>query len=144
MRYQQLIAAGRTAAIFCWAILPPVLLAGCGGPSVAPVSGRVTVAGQPVAKGSLIFMPNQDKGTSGKAATGDIQPDGTYTLSTFSEKDGAIVGHHRVVITGRSLEDDEGTPPNTEIPPRYGNVRQSGLTAEVKSAGNTIDFDLEP
>ena len=111
---------------------------------MAPVTGKITVAGQPVTRGSVIFMPDEAKGTTGKAAVGDIFPDGTYTLRTFKTNDGAIVGHHRVVISGRAIEDDEGMPPDQRIPPRYGNPQQSGLTAEVTRTADPINFDLKP
>ncbi len=117
---------------------------GCGGPEIAPVSGKITVGGQPVGRGSVTFMPDQDKGTSGKVAVGDIQSDGSYSLRTFDTDDGALVGHHRVIISGRGLEDAENMAPDPNIPPRYANPAQSGLTAEVKSGSNPINFDLTP
>ncbi len=119
-------------------------VAGCGGPDLAPVSGKITVGGQPVSRGSVTFMPDQDKGTSGKVAVGDIQADGSYSLQTFDSDDGALVGHHRVIVGGRGLEDAENMAPDPSIPPRYANPTQSGLTAEVKPGTNTIDFDLTP
>ncbi len=111
---------------------------------MAPVTGKITVSGQPVTKGFVIFMPDEAKGTSGKAAVGDIGPDGTYALRTFKANDGAIVGHHRVVISGQAIEDDEAISPDQQIPPRYGNPQQSGLTAEVTPAAEPINFDLKP
>ena len=60
---------------------------GCGGksqfPETLPVSGKVTYKGQPVTKGTVTFQSD-----TGQPATGEIQPDGTYRLSTFAEKDG--------------------------------------------------------
>ena len=111
---------------------------------MAPVSGKITVSGQPATRGAVMFMPDESRGTSGKVAVGDIGSDGTYTLRTFNTDDGAVVGHHRVLVSGRALEDDESTPPDRQIPPRYARPQESGLTAEVKVGRNTIDFDLAP
>ena len=120
------------------------LATGCGGPKLAPVSGKITVAGQPATRGTVTFMPEESKGTSGKAAVGEIGPDGTYTLRTFDPGDGAIVGHHRVLVSGRGLEDAENQPPDAKIPLRYSNPQKSDLKAEVKSGANQLDFDLKP
>jgi len=137
-------AARCPATAPCWALLLALLAAGCGGPRTAPVCGKITVAGQPAKRGNVTFLPDESKGTSGKAATGDIQPDGTYTLGTFGTDDGALVGHHRVIVSGRAIEDDESRPPDDLIPPRYASPQRSGLTAEVKPGRNTLDFDLQP
>ena len=131
------------ALLFCTAVSLS-LAAGCGGPELAPVSGKITVASQPATRGTVTFMPEGTKGTSGKAAVGEIGPDGAYTLRTFDPGDGAIVGHHRVLISGRGLEDAENVPPDARIPLRYSNPQKSDLTKEVRPGPNKIDFDLKP
>jgi hypothetical protein len=55
-------------------------LSGCGGPSMAPVKGRV-----------MFKEP-------GKPAVGFTDENGYYELSTFKPLDGAIVGGHRVSV----------------------------------------------
>ena len=64
-----------------------LLAAGCGGPSrpeTVPVSGRVTYQGKPVPMGQIMFYPDQ-----GRPATGAIDADGNYRLTTFTTADGA-------------------------------------------------------
>ena len=58
-----------------WLFAPALLwLVGCGGgPAMAPVTGKITVSGQPATRGSVIFMPDNSKGTTGKGAVGDIR-----------------------------------------------------------------------
>jgi hypothetical protein len=114
---------------------------GCGrGPEMAPVSGRITVGGQPVERGSVLFVPDG----SGTAAAANIEPGGAYVLRTGLETQGAAVGRYRVGIGGRGLDDPEALPPNRVLHPRYANPRRSGLTAEVKPGPNEINFDLKP
>lgn len=126
-------------------VLVVAIVTGCGkGPKLASVSGKVTIQGTPITRGTVTFMPVQSKGTKGKAAIGNIDSDGNYVLGTFSETDGAIVGHHRVTISGRGLDDADDVRPDKRIHPRYCNRMQSGLTAEVESGSNTIDFTLHP
>ena len=88
---------------------------GCGGEDfkmvVAPVSGTVTCGGRPVTEGVVIFVPKIPAGAdamkSGKAATGNINADGTYTLTTYDEGDGALIGDHEVRVERLAPEDDE-------------------------------------
>ena len=73
-------------------------LAGCGGRDLALVQGQVTFDGRPVSGGALVFspIPAEAEREPGKSATGDIQPNGTFQLSTYRMHDGAIIGRHRV------------------------------------------------
>jgi hypothetical protein len=88
---------------------------GCGAAEyrkdVVPVSGTVTCGGRPVTEGYVYFVPKVPAGAdamkSGKAASGYINADGTYTLTTYDEGDGALVGEHEVHIERLAPEDDE-------------------------------------
>lgn len=126
------------------------LLAGCSGNSdqlpTGEVYGKVTYKGEPLTMGSVTFIP---EGT-GKAASGEIREDGTFTLSTYSEGDGATIGKHGVMIISERDTSDlpaESAEANVDlslIPEKYGMSPQtSGLTAEVKEGDNEINFDLE-
>jgi hypothetical protein len=78
-------------------------LAGCSpgnGLSLGRVSGKITYKGQPVPFGQIMFMPDDSKGTKGPPALGTISSDGSYTMSTEESGDGAVVGYHRVSVTG--------------------------------------------
>jgi hypothetical protein len=78
-------------------------LSACGpgnGLNLAKVSGKVMYKGEPVKNGTVFFKPDEAKGTVGPAAVGSITSNGTYVMSTESAGDGAIVGHHKVGITG--------------------------------------------
>lgn len=79
------------------------LLAGCGpsnGLDLGRVHGKITYKGELVGCGDIIFQPDESRGTSGPAAVGTLARDGTFVLSTEWPGDGAIVGFHRVGITG--------------------------------------------
>jgi hypothetical protein len=80
-----------------------ILGSGCwsdNGLNLARVHGKVTYKGQPVKNGTVMFMPDESKGTIGPAAVGTITSDGSYIMSTESAGDGVIVGSHKVGITG--------------------------------------------
>lgn len=120
--------------IFC--LLPLVIgCSGGGALDTAPVTGTVTYNGKPLPYGSVSFRPK-----AGSPATGKIQTDGTFTMTTYHDGDGAIVGAHEVLII--ATETDAGTAPEVQpgtemavaksvIPQKYTSFSTSGLTAEV-------------
>jgi len=133
-----------------WAPLA-LLAAGCGdaGMPLGSVSGRVTYMGQAVPDGIIYFVPEQ-----GPAASGPIDDEGRYELTTYSRGDGAVLGTHQVYFspaadTGGA---DENVVETAQIPPpppdpaylprKYRSPETSGLTREVQSGANTFDFDL--
>jgi hypothetical protein len=84
----------------------PALLAGLlgcsnNGLTLGKVRGTVTYKGQPLTAGEILFVPDESKGTTGPQALGSIGSDGSFTMSTEESGDGAIVGIHKVAITGR-------------------------------------------
>jgi hypothetical protein len=89
-----------------------------------------------------MFQPD-----NGPSATANIQ-NGSYSLKTYKNDDGAILGKHKVTII--ALEDQAGRLPEERnplpppiVPLKYNFPDKSGLTAEVKDEPNTIDFHLK-
>ena len=98
---------------------------GCGQPSPAttpvatvPARGKVTYKNKPLTKGSIVFEPTD----RGKDATGKIQPDGSFELTTYKDKDGAVLGTHKVYVNG---------VPVGIIPPKFTHPSTSNMEAEV-------------
>lgn len=132
----------QTAFVIC---LTVGLMPGCGsgGPTMGRVSGKVTYKGAPVAKGTITFV---SKNPENRNATGQIGGDGSYTLQTFKNDDGAIVGDYSVTIYARDevildYIPQKPVPPKYLAPAKY-ETADSGLTATVKKGSNTINFDL--
>ncbi len=118
-----------------------LLLCGCWGcgsssgtlPSLIPVKGKVTYKGQPLTKGTIRFEPDG----YGRMATGKIQPDGTFVLSTLSKDDGVVAGFHKVYVN------ETGPNPKKElVPKKYTLPTTSKLTAEVDREHTEFSFDL--
>lgn len=133
-------------------------ITGCGG-TVNPVRGKVTFAdGKPLANGRIVYSSPELK----ISANGEIQPDGSYSLSTHTLNDGAPEGNYTVTIIAyepveypqeaEPAEEDryKPRPPRREPPPKplvalkYANVSTSDLTATVGRGENTIDFVVDP
>lgn len=67
-----------------------------------PVRGRVTYAdGQPVSgeMAVVVFVPDPASSSPPpKSASGTLEPDGTFVLTTNTAEDGALPGSYRVVL----------------------------------------------
>ncbi len=121
-----------------------MLVAGCGVKRLetAPVTGTVRLDGKPLHRGTVIFTPEL-----GRAATGEIQPDGSYRLSTYKSGDGALVGRHRVAVIARDDPPPAKGPMSEEVGPSlipefYSDFVRSGLSFEVKSGKKNV-YDIE-
>jgi hypothetical protein len=127
--------------------------AGCnsGYGTLAPVSGHVTIDDTPVKVGRVVFYPTQ-----GRSATGAIQSDGSYVLTTYESADGASLGSHKVTIQATELVGPPPPPPDEEykvreklpvvkwlVPQKYAEPTSSDLVAEVKDQKNQINFALK-
>lgn len=112
-------------------------LLGCSGNGGATesVTGTVTFEdGSPVNGGTIIFADTQKNSSS----MGYLKEDGTYTLGTFDEADGAPQGRYKVTIIGSS---DYGQ--SSPISSKFANQDQTPLTAEVVDGENVLDFQVE-
>jgi hypothetical protein len=119
-----------------------VAIAGCGRPSyqleTAPVTGKVTLDGQPLSSGYVTFVVAR-----GRASSGEIRPDGTFEMSTYEPGDGAQVGTHPVVITPVPPDEYHSGPKPVPVPERYTRSGTSGFTFEVKPGEeNYLELNL--
>jgi hypothetical protein len=127
-----------------------LVMTGCGGASPddrLPVQGTVTLDGQPMDGGVILFLP-QGEGTDKRVKVGGDIMKGKYAIKAGK---GPNPGLCRVEITwkrktGRKLKNTEFGGPLVDeevqgLPAKY--HTQSTLTAEIKpSGGNTFNFDL--
>jgi hypothetical protein len=135
-RFGQL-ALGSTAAL--------VLFAGCdrSGLNLGSVEGVVTYKGAPLEKAGVLFKPEK-----GPMAFGTTDDQGHFRLST-ANKDGALVGEHRVSISktqqlSPQVAGERFPRYQTKflIPEKYGSPETSELSATVKRGRNQLEFNL--
>ncbi|WP_425398652.1 hypothetical protein [Aeoliella sp.] len=109
-------------------------------PELGTVAGSVMLDGKPLKFGKVMFQHVE----GGQPATGEIQPDGSFVLSTFRPEDGAIVGAHRIRVVCYTSQDParraaEGPAGDALgellIPESYSSLGASGLSAEVPPEG---------
>ncbi len=120
-------------------------MVGCGkGPSLAPVSGRVTMDGMPLADAHITFQPVGDPQNPypGPASYGVTDSQGNYTLRLIdSDRPGAIVGKHQVTITPKeSAVSRSDADYYQELPP---SKKPQTVEFEVPVGGtDRANFDL--
>ena len=130
---------------------PPLLVlllwvAGCGvpAPAIVPVSGQVTLNGQPLAQGCVCFAS-----PDGYASSAPLQPDGSFRLVSQYGK-GIPPGRYRVTVVPSAEEGLVRMTPETKprnpathvIPTKYRYAHSSGLTAAVDVRHRVFTFDL--
>ena len=116
-------------------------VAGCGdGRGVRiPVSGKVTIDGNPVAFGSVTFMPVTGVKPR-RPGGGSIESDGTFQISSFTPKDGLYEGEYRVMIL--AIEPINDLSQRWHAPQKYSSIKTSGLKAEITGSKTEVNFEL--
>jgi hypothetical protein len=129
------------------ALAAALLLVGCGSSGKGKVSGTVTFAGEPVAGGSVSFAPvigpvaEPATAAPARVATGAVRSDGSFSLSTDTDEDGALIGRHEVVYTPPSVGGESADPAAKSL--YHGLVPREGHV-EVKGGVNTFTIELIP
>jgi hypothetical protein len=114
---------------------------GCGGAATerVPVAGKVLIDGQPLAAGNIRFVPAE-----GRPASGRIQSDGTYRLTSESingsTQSGLPRGDYLVQVSSSKVVDDETIQWNA--PQKYADFRTSGLKVTVSEPTDSLDIQL--
>ena len=127
-----------------------LVLAGCGGgpDKLFPVRGVISFEdGQPareLAGGTVTF----DSEELHKSATGKIQDDGSYQLTSVKKNDGAVLGRYKVMIAPPAADGqddrDRAAPVRMKplIDPRYQSLKTTDLVVEVQAKDNDIPLML--
>lgn len=138
-----------------WAIIAGCLFVSCfvgcakSGPEMVPIHGDISYNGatlQNVTQGIVRYTPKEG-GTAAREATGRIQPDGTFVLTTFNAGDGVVAGEYLITVTANSgpmltREQAESgakhAAPKSIVPEKYRSAVTSGLTDSVNSSHSGV------
>ena len=91
-----------------------------------PVQGVVLLDGKPLPGGIVQFQP-----TSGQLATGEIAPDGSFTLSRHATADGVLPGTYRVSVLAYDPQASTQSEENLIVPLKYTRFGTSGIEFTV-------------
>ena len=134
--------------MYPWCVLISVSVAviGCGGgdPPGAPVKGQITINGDPLPAGTVVFEPDAQKGnTSKREFRTQIDPANPGVYELRSDDDGVSLGWYRVAVFAIQSP-NRMTRPVWLADQKYSNTATSGLSAEVveSPSDGAYDFDL--
>jgi hypothetical protein len=143
------LAFGRRYGGVLLALVPLCFLAaGCGRPK-GIVSGKITFQGKALTSGYVTFTPDK-----GPAVNGNIDGDGNYRVQNVP------VGPAKITVSGETGASSEtirnvnprdpkammeGLKPKNSfnLPKKYQNPEESGLTCEVKQGTQEHNLDLK-
>ena len=138
-------------------VISLLTVAGCGGgrssdqPDIVPVTGTVTLDGEPAASVGVMFFPTgATPGTTYYANTDDS---GHYELLAGGGGKGAPAGEYKVTCSkyvnpdGSPFTSDTGESPEMlgakeSLPPKYSDQSKTELKATVPAGGGTVDFAI--
>jgi hypothetical protein len=116
---------------------------------VFPVSGQLTMGGQPMADAQLVFYPVEElpKGTSPIRPRATTDEDGTFRVSTYASEDGAPAGNYHVTVSWKGppigpsgevgVVGDEDNRPE-KVPAAFRNPKFSRIKVEVAAGENEL------
>jgi len=116
---------------------------------LVPFSGRITVEGEPLDRGSVHFLPNGGRpGKHQYTSTGEIQPDGSFTVDTYG-RPGIPVGECRIMVIASRNEIPRSPGPDFKpdwlVHEKYTKRTTTDLYVEVTDppTDKAQSFDME-
>lgn len=101
---------------------------------VFPVRGQVFYKGKPAAGAFVVFVPVQEPATPvDPRPQARVEQDGSFTLSTYGDKDGAPAGEYFVSVRWEGSADE-----GDRLGERYADPKKSLLGATVREGPNEI------
>jgi hypothetical protein len=100
-----------------------------------------------------VFTPAAGKGgDTGQGASGEIESDGTYEMTTFNTGDGAILGQHIVTVVVREKKEMPKPDADSHIkyevpksltPAKYSTADKSPLRCTVVEGAMEFNIELK-
>ncbi len=125
-----------------------ISLTGCGGVRRIPISGTVTLDGQPLNGGILVFTPDWDKGNTAKISCTSPVKEGRYDLETngITRADsgaGVPPGWYKVTLRVLDLGSKKHPQAPIHVNDKYKSVEKTPLSAEVKDNPESGAYDFK-
>lgn len=130
-------AAWWSVPALTWLATTGLAAIGCGDgfPERVKISGTVLIDGKPLERGFIQVIPEKDR-----SASAEIGSDGKFTLSTFDDKDGCVLGTHKVVIV--SNESQGPYAMKWYAPKMYADIASTPLTLAVTGPKEDVVIEL--
>ena len=112
-------------------------------PDTVPVSGTVTVDGQPVTAGQVSFVAFDKEQKVGGICAGQLDPSGGYVLYTGG-KEGAPPGRYKVTVAPSMMPTGDSKMPSMPFNMKFADAAKTTLivTVAANAAPGTYDLKL--
>lgn len=121
------------------------LLSGCGGGikqfDTVKVSGTVYLDGEPHGPATLMLYPVEGMSPT---VTGAVAADGTYTLTTYNDGDGAPPGDYSASLTSGSAGDGDMTDPAVAMAAMSGPLGEPISITIPAGGSDNLEMRFEP
>ena len=127
---------GRILRVALTALFLALLAAGCSKSEdkLSQIQGKVYYRGVPLHGGTIVFVPDAERGGHGPELAAEIRPDGSYSLKGENGQ-GVNPGCYRVTIAADAAD---------ALPERYSDPDKSGENHEIKpGVVNIVDIRLD-
>jgi len=114
---------------------------GCGSSGRVPIRGKVKFKDGSDVKALAGYQVTFQQGN--ESGIGDIQPDGSFSITTLSANDGVLPGKQEIVVTPPPPVDPDKPPPKPVIPKKYSDFGASGLTRDIAPGKGDVELELE-
>lgn len=134
----------RCGGIRLWLLLGGAAAGGCGTPDAsgpAGVRGSASFHGHPLTGGTVVFVPDRERGTDGELFTATVDANGAFQLADGAKS--VPPGWYRVALA--EPPDWYGLEPNgSAFPAALRRPDKSGIECEVLAGkDNVFDFAVE-
>jgi len=131
------------------------VLGGCGSKGdnetlpVYPVTGKVTLPNGQALRGARLRLVAKtgDPHAGGSDAFADVQTDGSFTILTMDNREGAMAGLYKVVVqpatNNPKVSKEDLAFAQRSIPKPYQSEDSTTLEVEVKKEATTLDLKLK-
>ena len=121
---------------------------GCGGVRHVPVSGTVTLDGQPLNGGILVFTPDTDKGNTAKISCTSPVKEGHYDLETIGitradSGPGVPLGWYKVTLRVLDMSTKKHQQAPINVNDKYKRIEKTPLAVEVKDNPEPGAYDFK-
>jgi len=129
-----------SVCLFCFIAIFTTLAVGCNKndavPETTPVSGKVTVDGEPVTAGNVSYLPYDKEQKTGAMSAGTIDATGGYVIYTGG-KQGVPPGRYKVTVSPSMVP--TGNKPSMPFDKKYADQNKTDLIITVTSS----NYDLK-
>lgn len=105
-----------------------------------PITGKVSFKGTPPVGAQVVLHPVSSSGPDDISSAGKVKDDGTFSITTYADGDGAPPGEYAATVVWFKVQEDEvggGRGPNV-LPPEYADPKTTPVKVTVAQSPTEV------